>query len=101
MDPEILGWKAQNTGSINIAKCWFDNSWIYLNRNILQETTFDECLKLIVRNFLGLQVNLQCHEQCEEELVIFIQPSHSVLVYFIGEMLNYVGYSFGCDLRFQ
>lgn len=52
--------------------------------------TFDENLKLVVLDFVTLQVNLEGQQECEDELVVFVQAPHSVSKYLKGQIFNYV-----------
>lgn len=59
-----------------------------------QQVTFNQSLKLFVLHGPPLKVDLQCHEEYEEELVVFIQASHRVSEDFIGQVLDDVRNSF-------
>lgn len=50
--------------------------------------TFNESLKLSVLDRASLEINLQGHEQHEQEFVVFIQTSDRICENFIGQILN-------------
>lgn len=64
--------------------------------------TFNEDLKFVVLYYFLLQVNLEGQQECEDELVVFIQASHCVSEHLVSQMFNDVSnslLSFGGLLR--
>lgn len=64
---------------------------------LLLALTFNQCKELLMLDFATLQVNLQGKQQCEKELVLLIKASCSILIHFVGHMLNNVSYSLASD----
>lgn len=55
--------------------------------------TFNKNLKFVMLDFFLLQVNLEGQQECENELVVFIQASCCVSKNLISEIFNDVCYS--------
>lgn len=56
--------------------------------------TFNQSLKLFVLHCPSLEIDLQCHEENEEEFVVFVQASHRIGEDLVCQVLNNVCNSF-------
>lgn len=55
--------------------------------------TFNKYLKFLMHYFVTFHVDLESQQECEDELVVFIEASHCVSEHLVGQTFNEVGNS--------